>query len=66
MFVYVNSQKQRVPAGQTVRDLLNSMNVQSTKDICVAVNDRALATKQWRETVLKEFDSVLLVQPYKQ
>lgn len=50
-------------SGQTIQDLLNHCDIQSTIGIALAINEEVIPKSHWEQTTLKDNDSVLIIRP---
>ena len=57
--IFVNGETRQLdPSRRTLQDLIEALDLPSTRGLAVAVNDRVVRLKSWPEHALKQGDRV--------
>lgn len=59
--IFLNGRAQQIPAGMTVRDLLNSRQLGGQR-VLVEVNEHALLTSEWDSVEIHHGDRIELIR----
>jgi sulfur carrier protein len=62
MAILVNNAECDFISGQSLKDMLVSMKLESKKGIAVSVNQRIIPRANWEQEKLKEDDQVVIIE----
>ncbi len=62
MFVYVNDQKCDLEKMVNLNFLFTTLNIEVTKGIAVAVNNRVISKSEWNSYTLTTGDKIILIK----
>jgi len=62
MLIFVNNEKKDVSNLKTLVELLESINLNLSKGIAVAVNNQVVAKGEWSKALLKENDKITIIR----
>jgi len=62
MKLKVNDKSLELPFGSSLSYLIKDLSLSSSTGIAVAVNEEVIAKTDWEKYVLKEDDSILIIQ----
>lgn len=62
MFVFVNDQRYTIDTALSLSTLFDTLNIEVTKGIAVAVNDRVIPKTGWSSHMLDNEDKIILIK----
>lgn len=62
MMVYINDQPYALEHSQTLNDLLNSLRIDTSKGMAVAVNNNVVPREKWDVQQVNDNDKILLIK----
>ncbi len=62
MNVFVNNEKRDASNLKTLSELLESVNLNLSKGIAVAINNQVVAKGEWSNALLKENDKITIIR----
>jgi len=62
MHIFVNNEKRDVTDLKTLSELLESVHLNLSKGIAVAINNQVVAKGEWSKALLKENDKITIIR----
>ncbi len=60
--IYINDKEHPFTQGQSLSDLFKDLNIDASKGIAVALNNRVIPRPEWDSYLVKQNDNFLLIK----